>query len=75
MGTVRLNITLPSNIVDALKGTKNKSAYIARALKEKMEKEKKQKLHTLLKEGYQASNKEDAELATEWDTTIEDGID
>jgi hypothetical protein len=75
MSTVRLNITLPADVADALKGTKNKSAYIAKALKEKMEKEKKEKLRTLLKKGYRATNKEDEKLDEEWDTATGDGID
>lgn len=75
MSTVRLNITLPADIANALKGTKNKSAYIADAVKEKIEKEKKEKLKALLREGYQATSKEDKEIAEEWDITSGDGLD
>jgi hypothetical protein len=75
VSTVRLNITLPADIANGLKGIKNKSAYIAKAVKEKFEKEKKEKLKTLLREGYRATSKEDKEIAEEWDITSGDGID
>ena len=35
MNTARLNITLPGDVAKLLSGIKNKSAYIAEAIKEK----------------------------------------
>lgn len=63
----RLNITLPDDIVNELDSIPNKSRYIAAALKEKMEKEKKQKLDALLCEGYQTTKEEDEALDKEWE--------
>jgi hypothetical protein len=41
MNTARLNITLPGDVVQILSGVKNKSAYIAAAIKEKKNRKKK----------------------------------
>lgn len=37
MNTVRMNITLPEDVARHLKNIKNKSAFIAESIKEKME--------------------------------------
>lgn len=42
MNTARLNITLPKDVAELLSGVKNKSSYIAEAIKEKKQLEKKQ---------------------------------
>jgi hypothetical protein len=63
----RLNITLPDEIAKNLVSIPNKSRYIAAALKEKMEKEKKLKLDALLCEGYQATKEEDKTLNEDWE--------
>lgn len=75
MNTVRLNITLPSDVAEAIKGIKNKSAFIADVLKERLEREKKKRLVNALREGYMATQEEDKKLAREWDLTSGDGID
>lgn len=75
MNTVRMNITLPSEIAEMLKDVKNKSSFIAEAIKERIEKEKKENLIRELTEGYKASKTEDRELVDDWDTTTGDGID
>lgn len=75
MNTVRLNITLPSDIAEAIKGIKNKSAFIADVLKERLEREKRKRLVNALRDGYMATREEDKKLATEWDSTSGDGID
>ncbi len=64
---IRLNITLPEEIVKQLEVKKNKSRYIAEALREKIEREKRAKVEHLLKEGYIASSSEDKELSADWD--------
>jgi len=71
----RLNITLPDDIVNELDSIPNKSRYIATALKEKMEKEKKQKLDALLCEGYQATKEEDKTLNEDWENVTLEGWD
>jgi len=74
MNTVRMNITLPSEIAELLKPLKNKSNFIAGAIKERFEREEKIQLVRELTEGYTVRKSEDKNLALEWDTTTGDGI-
>jgi metal-responsive CopG/Arc/MetJ family transcriptional regulator len=71
----RLNITLPDDIANELDSITNKSRYISAALKEKMEKEKKQKLDVLLCEGYQTTKEEDEALDKDWEKATLEGWD
>jgi len=41
MNTVRVNITLPMEIAQMLRDVKNKSAFIAEAIRERIEREEK----------------------------------
>ena len=66
---VRLNITLPEEIIKLLEEKKNKSRYIADALREKSDREKKEKIERLMKEGYSSTSSEDKQLSIEWDKT------
>jgi metal-responsive CopG/Arc/MetJ family transcriptional regulator len=75
MNTVRVNITLPMEIAQMLRNVKNKSAFIAEAIRERIEREEKANLIKELAEGYQIRRKEDNELSLDWDTTSGDGID
>ncbi len=75
MNTVRVNITLPLEIAELLKDVKNKSGFIAEAIRERIEKERKAYLIRELAEGYKVRKIEDRELAKEWDMTSGDGID
>jgi len=75
MNTVRINITLPLEIAEMLRNVKNKSGFIAEAIRERIEREEKANLIRELSEGYKARKKEDKELALEWSTTSGDGID
>ncbi len=75
MNTVRVNITLPSEIAEMLKNVKNKSNFIAEAVRERIEKEEKAHLIKELSEGYKIRKSEEKKLAQEWDTTSGDGID
>jgi metal-responsive CopG/Arc/MetJ family transcriptional regulator len=75
MNTVRVNITLPSEIAELLKDVKNKSSFIAEAIRERVEKDRKAYLIRELAEGYKVRKIEDKELAEEWDMTSGDGID
>lgn len=74
MNTVRLNITLPVDIATSIKEIRNKSAFITTAIRMYLEEKKKEQLLKELKEGYQATTNEDAELLAEWDSAINDGI-
>ena len=63
---VRLNITLPDEIAREIASKRNKSRFIAIALKEKIERERKKKIENLLLEGYKAESKEDVKLQADW---------
>jgi len=63
----RLNITLPNEIARKIANKHNKSHFIAIALEEKLERERKQKIENLLLEGYKATSKEDAKLQANWE--------
>jgi len=63
----RLNITLPEELEKELKHIPNKSRFIAEALKEKLERERKKKLDELLIEGYKATKEKDSKLNKEWE--------
>jgi len=75
MNTVRVNVTLPSEIAEMLKNIKNKSGFIAEAVRERIEKEEQAYLIKELSEGYKVRKSEEKKLAHEWDTTSGDGID
>ena len=53
---------------------KNKSAFIAEAVREYKKQKDKEKLIAELKEGYLSTAKEDLELSEEWEVAINDGI-
>jgi predicted transcriptional regulator len=63
----RLNITLSDEIAKQLAEKRNKSRFIAEALEEKFEREKRKKIERLLREGYKASSKEDKKLDVDWE--------
>ncbi|MGD9344699.1 MAG: hypothetical protein PVH84_02475 [Candidatus Aminicenantes bacterium] len=64
---IRLNITLPNDLGERLRKVKNKSRFIAEALREKMEREKRIEIERLLKEGYRATAQEDKEIVEDWE--------
>jgi hypothetical protein len=74
MNTVRLNITLPLDAAEILKNVKNKSAFIAEAIREYKRQKDKEKLVNELREGYIATKEEDSKIYKEWENTIGDGI-
>ena len=63
----RLNITLPEEIIEEIKNIPNKSRFITQALKEKLERTKREKLDELLIEGYKATKEEDKRIDKEWE--------
>ncbi len=75
MNTVRMNITLSSEIAEMLRDVENKSGFIAEAIKEHVERKKRERLIKELVEGYKAGKHEDGQLIEEWDITSGDGID
>jgi metal-responsive CopG/Arc/MetJ family transcriptional regulator len=69
MNTVRLNITLPEELVcqiDKLVKPGQKSSFIAETLKERIERIQSKKLQQMLEEGYKARNSESRSLAEEF---------
>ncbi|HLP47761.1 MAG TPA: hypothetical protein VK469_17595 [Candidatus Kapabacteria bacterium] len=62
-----LDITLPDDIVKKLVLIPNKNRFIAKALKEQFEQERRKELERLLVEGYKATNLEDKAVNTEWE--------
>ena len=74
MSMVRMNITLPAELGNALKHVKNKSVFIAEAVRERLEKEQREQITLELQEGYAATLDEDRGLAQEWDSTSGDGL-
>lgn len=75
MNTARMNITLPEDAVRILSGVKNKSAYIAEAIKEKKRLEEKDKARRKLEAAYKMAAKEDYETYKEWQDTLKDGLE
>jgi len=78
MNTVRLNITLPEELVrqiDKLVKPGQKSSFIAETLKEKIERIQSEKLQKMLEEGYKARNSESRSIAEEFRTIDLEGWD
>lgn len=63
---VRLNITIPEDVAEQLHDIPNKSRFIARAVAEKFDREKRQKLEKAMIEGYKEAAAEDRRLNDEW---------
>jgi metal-responsive CopG/Arc/MetJ family transcriptional regulator len=69
----RLNITLPERVAEAIEVYQNKSKFIAEAIREKIEKDKKEKLDTLLIEGYKNEWSIDKKTNKKWETATLEG--
>jgi hypothetical protein len=74
MNTVRLNITIPADIGEGLREVKNKSAFIAEAIREKQLADEKRKLKQKLEAAYKEAAAEDYEVYEEWEDTLKDGL-
>lgn len=71
---IRMNITMPEELAQELSDVSNKSRYIAQALREKLDRERKAQLECLLIEGYKESADEDRKVNGEWEKdALEDG--
>ena len=75
MSKTRINILLPEDVAQILSTVKNKSAYIAEAIKDKKLHEKKKRLRNKLEVAYKEAVNEDYELYKEWENTLGDGLD
>jgi hypothetical protein len=70
VNTQKLNFTVPDDIARELKNLVKKSkrsAFVAEALKERLDELKRRQLEKELIEGYQARRDEDAEINREWE--------
>lgn len=78
MNVVRMNITLPAELVRQLEELihrGNKSRFIAEALKQRIEEIRNEELQYLLEEGYKATKQEEAALIKEFEPIDLDGWD
>lgn len=75
MNTVRLNITLREEVGRILSKVKNKSAYIAEAIKEKKRMDDEERMKRELATAYRAAAEEDYEAYKEWEDTLKDGLE
>lgn len=76
--TVRLNITLPKGLVEAMNRVaepRKRSRFIAEAVRHKIEQKEKDEMEKLLVEGYQAAAKESPALAKEFEKADLEGWD
>lgn len=73
--TIRLNITLPSDIGQKVKAAKNSSALIAESLRQKFARDDKALLDATLGKAYADAAAEDRKIARDWDVTIDDGLE
>lgn len=70
MNAVRLNITLPEELVrqlDDLAGPRNKSRFIAETLRQRIERMQNKQLQALLEEGYKSARQESLDLAKDFE--------
>ena len=75
MNTIRMNVTLPRDVGEILSGVKNKSAYIAEAIREKKRVEEKKKLRRELAAAYKQAADEEYAIYKEWEDTLKDGLE
>lgn len=75
MNTARLNITLPKDVAELLSGVKNKSSYIAEAIKGKKQLEEKARMKKKLELAYKQAASEDFDTYGEWEDTLKDGLE
>jgi metal-responsive CopG/Arc/MetJ family transcriptional regulator len=78
MDTVRLNITLPKELVqrlDKLVGPRKKSCFITETLTQRMEQIQNEELQKLLEEGYRANKQEGLAIAKEFEPIDLEGWD
>lgn len=78
MGAVRVNMTLPEDVIKLLnKKAKpgERSAFIAEAIRHYVKKESQEELIARMIEGYTATAQEDLNLYEELEGTESDGID
>ncbi len=76
--TVRLNITIPKDLAQALNrlaGPRKRSLFIVEAVKQRIEQQERDKLEKNLEEGYQAVAKENIAITKEFEVADLEGWD
>jgi metal-responsive CopG/Arc/MetJ family transcriptional regulator len=76
--TVRLNIILPKDIALTLKkmtSPRKRSRYIAEAIRQQIEQQKKEELKKILERGYKANRNESLVVAKEFEAADLEGWD
>ena len=76
--TVRLNITIPKDLAQALNrlaGPRKRSLFIVEAVKQRIEQQERDKLEKNLEEGYQAVAKENIAITKEFEAADLEGWD
>jgi len=77
--TVRLNITLPKDLVRnldrLLASPRKRSQFISKSIEQAIKEAEKEKIEKLLEEGYLASAQEDLDLAKEFENIDLEGWD
>jgi CopG family transcriptional regulator/antitoxin EndoAI len=76
--TVRLNITLPKGLVQAMNrvtGPRKRSRFIAEAVRQRIEEKEKKAIDKLLEEGYRVTAKENLTLTKEFESADLEGWD
>ena len=75
---IRMNITLPRTLVEALDivaGSRKRSQFISEAVRLRIQQLEKEKLETLLSEGYASSKQKGMDLASEFKQVDIEGWD
>lgn len=78
MPSVRMNITLPSEVandLNAMVSERKRSAFIAESLRYYIEQLRKKELETDLAEGYKATKEEGQSIASEFEASDLEGWD
>lgn len=78
MSVVRMNITLPEELVrqiNKLVKPKKKSQFIAESLQQRIARIQREKMQEVLEEGYKARKKESQSLAKEFESVDLEGWD
>ena len=76
--TVRLNVTLPKELVEAMNRVaelSKRSRFIAEAVRQKIEQKEKEEMEKLLVEGYQAAAKESLAITEDFESADLEGWD
>jgi predicted nucleic acid-binding protein len=78
MSAVRINITLPEDVIELLKdhaGPREQSSFIAESVRMRSKQLKKENLILELKSQYEEASNEALEISREFEHTLTDGID